>query len=422
MACVQLDQGARMTARALVRRGVMRARGADALALRWSSELGAALDAVLLAVDPVLAIGGCVASDDGGIRVGDHQWHRTDGAVVRVVGLGKPAPRMVAALVDALGGDVHSAWAVGKHDHEGMQHTVLVRRGGHPLPDAGSVSAGRELLAIASRGRPDDLLLIAIAGGASSLACVPAPGETLATMREHIAALMACGTPIAELNAARGALDRLKHGGLARAAHCHVIALVLVDVPSADVRVVGSGVAWAPERDVPHVVLADNRTAVAAAIASLAAAGRRAGEGPALAGDAFACGRALGLSALELRAGEAMVCGGETTTVLRGDGKGGRTLELALGAATVLDGRGDRVLLAFATDGDDGNSGAAGAIVDDRTVSRIAAAGLSIDDALSRSDTDAILAALDDRLVTGATSTNVCDLVIALADPRDGAP
>lgn len=422
MACVELDEDATPTGRALGSRGVMRARGGDALAMRWSSELGAAVDAALLAVDPVLAIGGCVATDDAGVRVGRHHWHRAAGAVVRVVGLGKPAPRMVAAIVDALGGEVHSAWAVGKHDHEGMRSTVLVRRGGHPLPDAASVSAGRELLAIASRGRPDDLLLIAIAGGASSLACVPAPGETLASMREHIAGLMACGTPIAELNAARGGLDRLKHGGLARAAHCQVIALVLVDVPDGDVRVVGSGVASAPERDVPHVVLGDNRTAVAAAIASLAAAGRRVHEGPELAGDAFACGRALGLSAVELRAGEAMVCGGETTTVVRGDGKGGRTLELALGAATVLQRRGDRVLLAFATDGDDGNSGAAGAIVDDRTASRIAAAGLSIDDALSRSDADAILAALDDRLVTGATSTNVCDLVIVLADGHGGAP
>lgn len=408
--------------RELLRSGVMRTRGGDPRPPRWASELGAALEAALHAVDPTRAIAAAIEVDDAVVRIGGHAWRRAAGACVRVVGLGKPAPRMVDAIVAALGDAAHSAYAVGKHDPETMRGHLLVRRGAHPLPDARSVAAGRELLAIASRTRPDDLLVVAIAGGASALACVPAPGWTLASICEHVAALLARGTPIAELNAVRGALDRLKHGGLARAAAGTVIALVLVDVPGGDPHVVGSGVAWAPERAVPHVVLADNRTAIAAAHASLVAAGRRVVEGPPLHGDAFACGRALGHAALELRGGEAMVCGGETTTVVRGDGRGGRTLELALGAATVLDGRSDRVLVALATDGDDGNSGAAGAIVDDRSLARIAAAGLSIDDALSRSDTDAILAALDDRLVTGATSTNVCDLVIVLADPHGGAP
>jgi hydroxypyruvate reductase len=113
-----------------------------------------------------------------------------------------------------------------------------------------------------------------------------------------------------------------------------------------------------------------------------------------------------------------LLSGGETTVTVRGSGKGGRNQEFALAAAIAVADLPNAVILAAGTDGTDGPTDAAGAIVDGTTHARAIAMGLSPIDYLNRNDSYPILDALGELLKTGATGTNVMDLNILLADGR----
>lgn len=378
-------------------------------------DVGVLLEAAMAAVDPLRWIAREVATAGAGLRIGAHELVPDPGGVLRIVGIGKAAPAIVAALVDVAGDRVAEALAIGKHEVDPAlaRPRLTYLRGAHPLPTVDSVAAGSAALALAGRTGVHDRLLAVITGGASSLACVPAADVDLAELRRRSDALARSGTPIAELNAARGRIDRLKHGGLARAARGRALALVLDDIPGGDPFTVGSGPLHAP--GVPHVVIADNDAAVRAALAAAGARGLQVHRAPALVGEARELGRALAIAARDLPRPFAVVGGGECTVTRTGDGRGGRTMELALGAAPELADRDGLVFVAFATDGDDGSSGAAGAIVDGSTLARARALGCDLDAAIATSDTATALARLGDLLVTGASRTNVCDLVAIVA-------
>jgi hydroxypyruvate reductase len=176
-----------------------------------------------------------------------------------------------------------------------------------------------------------------------------------------------------------------------------------------------------------HVIVGSNRQA---ALAALHAA---QGEGchallltTSLQGEAREVGRVLAAIARELAlhgcpagAGSpalprpaCLVLGGETTVTLRGDGKGGRNQEIALAAVRDLAGLPDVALVTLATDGGDGPTDAAGAVVTGTTLERAQAAGQDPDAALARNDAYPFFAALDDLLRPGATGTNVNDLAL----------
>jgi hydroxypyruvate reductase len=118
-----------------------------------------------------------------------------------------------------------------------------------------------------------------------------------------------------------------------------------------------------------------------------------------------------------LAAPACILCGGETTVTLRGDGKGGRCQELALAAALPLEGLHRCLVLAGGTDGNDGPTDAAGAIVDGATLSRAKAKGLQSRDYLNRNDAYHFFEALGDLLMTGPTRTNVMDVYLVLVGP-----
>jgi len=165
-------------------------------------------------------------------------------------------------------------------------------------------------------------------------------------------------------------------------------------------------------------ILAGNATAVEAAASYLrerdyeVVVDRRP-----LVGEAAERGRQLGAIATSMRPAGlgAMVVGGETTVTVRGTGRGGRNQELALAAATAIADRGPVVLLAGGTDGIDGASEHAGAVVDPGTVSRLRAAGFDPEQVLADNDSGAALAAVGDAIVTGPTGTNVCDVTMVLS-------
>jgi glycerate-2-kinase len=174
---------------------------------------------------------------------------------------------------------------------------------------------------------------------------------------------------------------------------------------------------------VRSAVLASNATALDAA----ARAARDAGldvrvVSRALAGEARDAGRRLAALARSLRASQPtlLLAGGETTVTVRGDGRGGRSQELALAAALELAGCRDVALLAAGTDGSDGPTDAAGAFADGGSVERGRARGWNAGDALARNDSHGFFAAEGGLLRTGPTHTNVLDLVLVAVGA--GAP
>ena len=142
-----------------------------------------------------------------------------------------------------------------------------------------------------------------------------------------------------------------------------------------------------------------------------------------LVGEARDVGVRVGAAARAMSRGQpfpppgCLIFGGETTVTVRGQGRGGRNHELALGAALAIADAPGTAVFAFATDGLDGNSGAAGAVATDTTLPRAAAAGWSPAAAFEASDSAGFFAALGDQWRSGPTGTNVNDLALALAYP-----
>jgi hydroxypyruvate reductase len=417
-------------------------------------EADAMLAAAIAAVDPAAWIRGRIVAGADALEVAGDRVALAPSTRVRVVAIGKAAAPCAAALADVLGERIVDGIAVVPAPACARIGAIEVVRGGHPLPDDDSVLAGRHALALCGAGSRDDLVVLAISGGASALACAPVDGLALADLRATTEAMSRAGLPIATMNAVRGRLDRCKHGGLARACTGQALALVLVDVPSGDPRVVGSGPTFAPDdaRDqlaiaealarvgaqlpgsvraalvrpraepriasCPAYVVGDNAAAVAAARAQAIASGYALVDGETIVGEARDVGRRVATAFVDrLRASTtplACIVGGEATVTHDGSGRGGRTLELALAAAEALAGT-RAVLVAFATDGLDGSSSAAGAVVDGDTLARARALGLDPAAALARHDTAPFFAALGDLLHVEPTGTNVCDLVLLLA-------
>lgn len=337
---------------------------------------------------------------------------------------------------------------------------AILATGSHPLPDEESVRAGIEALALAEAARAaGGELVVLLSGGASAMLAAPAPGVSLDLKREVTRRLLEAGSPIHDLNAVRKHLSRLKGGRLALDAACTTFALS--DVADDDPAAIGSGPTVGDPSTVADARRVLTRTGIAADMPEAMEALERCGETPkpgdaaldrsrfvliggrrtamegvvnaALArsrativfdepvtGDASAAGAAFARRAMAAATrigGAVVIASGETTVAVRGTGTGGRNQEFALGAALEIADRAMPVAIAaFGTDGVDGNSPAAGAIVDTSTISRARSAGLDPHAALAANDTHAFFTHLDSLIVTGPTGTNVGDLFIAMID------
>jgi hydroxypyruvate reductase len=347
------------------------------------------------------------------------------GAVLAVVA-GKAAEGMLRALREASQLQVERVVvaAVGARPADlARDARIEWRRGGHPLPDTGSVAAGEAVARLIDGASPTARVIVLLSGGASALLELPRVGVTLEGLIALNARLLASGAPIAALNHERAAVSQLKAGGLARrlggrSATVYYLSDVTGLDGDADAAVVGSGPCHDGGPTIPHRRIADNGMARDALRSWAAARGVACVDHGLLAGDARTAGERIARELREAPAG-VHVWGGECTVRLPQDhGRGGRCQQLALAAAGVLDG-GDCALLAVGTDGRDGPGSAAGALVDGASATRVADAGFALDDALQRCDAGSALAAAGDLVDTGPTGTNVADLVIAhRAEPR----
>ena len=296
----------------------------------------------------------------------------------------------------------------------GRLPTGSIRFASHPEPDASSTRAARAALRFFREFGAGDAVVCLVSGGASSLLALPRPGVTLASKRAAVRELAASGAPIQEVNRLRTSLSAVKGGRLGRTTRATLINLVLSDVAGDDPAVVGSGPTIRSRASDLVRVIASNRDgleAAASAALSLGLAPRI--EPRRLSGDARAAGGRLARKALSLASGAVLLAGGETTVPLHGRAaRGGRCLELALGAAETLRDANDVMLLAAGSDGVDGSSGAAGAFAGGDTLARAGFRGLERPGEVP--DARALFLGLGDLFVTGPTGTNVADWVFAI--------
>lgn len=336
---------------------------------------------------------------------------------------GLPAPDLVLAVGKAAASMMRAAQerfgpvpglVVTKDGHgAGLPPSVRLIEASHPVPDARSLEAGRALVeAVAGLGEAAHLLLL-VSGGASALAEDPAEGMTLADLSALNERLLAGGLDIGAMNAERRRVSRIKGGGLlARFGGKSAVTLAISDVPRDEIAVIGSGIGMAPaERgfDWRCQIVASNSLARQAALREAADLGHPPlGEEETLYGDVGAVAARLGPRLRGLGRG-VLVLGGEPTVTLPPDpGEGGRNQALALALARELAGTPGLTVLVAGSDGTDGPTEAAGAIVDGTTW------GPGAEAALEGADSGRYLDARGARLVTGPTGTNVMDLLIAI--------
>jgi len=392
------------------------------------------------------------------------------GAGIHLLAVGKAASGMAAAALSLAGARIARGLVVTKDGYARPDLSARQLEAGHPVPDARSAAAGREALAFVASVPAGDALLVLLSGGASSLLSCPADGLELEDLAETTRLLLGSGAAIDELNAVRKHLSATAGGRLALASRAErSFVLAVSDVAGDRFDVIGSGpfaadpTRWedaiavlqarevwpklppavrgvlesgargelpdTPERGAPELarvrqrVLTSNRTALAAARDAARAEGLLpVAVWEELAGEARCVGRRLGalLAALRPDRPVCLLAGGETTVTLRGNGKGGRSQELALAAALAFEGHAGVALLAAGTDGSDGPTDAAGAYADGGNVQRGRARGESAAARLEDDDSYRFFANEGGLLRTGPTGTNVRDLVLACAMPTPG--
>ena len=394
------------------------------------------------------------------------------------VAIGKAAFAMAYGLEQVLGDSLTAGFMTGPTSPVSremppgkLSSRWEVCEGGHPLPNQTSLMAANTAFKLLQRANEERALIIfLISGGGSAMLEWPIDDHIgLADLRVANEALVSCGASITEINAVRRAFSAVKGGRLAaRTPNCDQITLIVSDVPQGEARNVASGPTLTPPDNAPsalsvigeydlrsrlpetiiraietggpslqststswrrHFVLLDNRSALEAA----AAAARQRGFPTEIAHDIADQPIAEGCRQLVSRFDTlreqartkhsnetnavCLISGGEFACPVRGEGIGGRNLETALRLATdqSLASSAPFIALCAGTDGIDGNSPAAGAIVDSTTFARAGTIGLDPKAFLDRSDAYSFFVALGDTITTGVTGTNVRDIRILLA-------
>jgi hydroxypyruvate reductase len=424
-------------------------------------------------VEPTGAVKRSVFLDNDVLHVGPECYHLATVDRLCVVGGGKASGPMTQALNEILGERIDCGLVVSKRGLiDASMDTGRVEMVGaaHPVPDAMGVQAALRIAHLAAGMAAGDMVLAVISGGASALLTLPAPGLMLKDLQRTTELLLGSGATIQELNTVRKHLSAIKGGQLARTiSPGRTVGLVLSDVVGDPLDGIGSGptapdttsfgdavailrsynlekkapaavttrlfdgengkIADTPGAKDPvfdlvqNTIVGSNRHAAEAAVHTARKHGLNALiVTTTLEGEARDIGRQAASLAKELvdhgkpiPRPACLVLGGETTVAVRGTGKGGRNQELALAASLGLDGLEDVVLVALATDGEDGPTDAAGGVAAGDTMTRARAKGMDPIRFLENNDSHSFFSALDDLIRIGPTQTNVADLLFIFA-------
>jgi hydroxypyruvate reductase len=432
------------------------------------------LAAAIQAVEPGAAVLRHMQRRGERLTIAGQEYNLADFRHVYLIGAGKASVPMARAAANLLGERLSRGIILTKEGYANSDAAwppeLQILEAGHPLPDERGVEGTQQITTLLAEAGADDLVIGLISGGGSALLVSPAPGVTLADLQNLTSLLLACAADIDEINTLRKHLDQVKGGGLAHlATPARLVALILSDVIGDPLEVIASGptvpdpTTFAdayqvlqrynlvgkvppsifnhlqrglrgeiPETPKPgdplfahvqNVIVGSNLQAAQAALEQARAEGFHTlllttclqGEARQVGRVLAALARQIQLSGHPLPRPACIVAGGEATVTLQGDGWGGRNQEVALGAAAGLAGLPQVALVTLATDGGDGPTDAAGAVVTGETLERARQAGLDPAQYLARNDSYHFFAKLDDLLLPGPTLTNVNDLSFVFA-------
>lgn len=382
---------------------------------------------------------------------------------VHVFGVGKASATMAQGVHECLGERIHGGLVICPEPDRFSTGPIRQLKGNHPLPDEDSLAATSALLEALWGVEANDLVLFLISGGASAMLCQPEQGIRLDAKQQLFQALLRSGADIHAINVVRKHLSAVKGGKLLRHFKgAKVINLILSDVPGNDPSTIGSG-PTVPDpstlaqahaivrRYLPGTTLPDGLpetpkpeefgdrspqnhwistplqgAQIAASLLSTYAGIRQVWVDPqAYQGSLTSVlqhfAQTLERGVADPQVPQAFVFHGESEIQVNGQGMGGRNQHLALQfALEVLPKWSDRsiALLSFGTDGVDGNSPAAGALVDQETLAQLSRLGRDPRDYLERFDAYHFFAGTPYLIETGPTGNNLMDLqVVVLGKP-----
>jgi glycerate 2-kinase len=439
----------------------------------WGAPVMRILAAALQAVEPQAAVGQHMRRRGNQLTIGERQYDLDRLQRVYVVGAGKAGVPMARAAAEILGDHLEAGVVVVKEGYAGDTASIgpiSIREAGHPIPDERGCQGAEAIIRLLEATQSGDLVISLISGGGSAILVSPMGGLSLSDLQDLTAILLASGANINQINALRKHLDQVKGGKLAKLAFpAQVASLILSDVVGDPLKAIASGPTvpdptsfqdvldilenlgitnevptaildhitkgvqgHIPENPKPgdplfenvhNVLIGTNQSAAMAALRQAQTEGFHTlllttflqGEARQVSRVLTSIAHQITCSNQPLPRPACIVAGGETTVTLRGDGKGGRNQELALAAVTDLAGLENVALLTLATDGGDGPTDAAGAIVTGETYQRAQQTGLDPLKYLSNNDSYHFFDALGDLLKPGPTQTNVNDLALILA-------
>ncbi len=432
-------------------------------------ELLNAIETALESVDPYKLTKKLVGVNDDQLVIGNLQFdlRRTDR--IYVIGAGKATFPVAKALEEILGDKISEGLIIVKEDEKRTLSRIKVRRAGHPIPSEAGYLAAQEIVKMASEARDDDLYLVAFTGGCSALMPYPVKGVSLEDKRQVTRLLLTCGATIREINAVRKHLSGTKGGRLAKIiAPATIVNLTVSDVIGdpldciTDPTVIDSSRfedaiytlkkydLWniVPESVRNHLsrssqeqetlreygdlrvhnfIIANNVMAAEAARKHLETRGFNSQIlTTSLEGESREVGYVLASILSEtvqhdrpLKKPVAYVLAGETLVKLEGntrdDAIGGPSQELAVAAAVRLPETGHTAGVFLDTDGSDGPTEYAGALIDSKTREQARKLGIDLYTSLKEHNVTNVLNRLDDAILTGATGANVMDLAILIA-------
>jgi glycerate-2-kinase len=430
-----------------------------------------AIEALLDEVDPKKVVKSHVRLANETLIVGEKSFDLSSFNNILVVGGGKASGFMAEALEEILGDRIKRGLIVVPKGTSGKYKTkrTAFHEASHPIPDNSSVEGARKIVNLVSHAKENDLVICLISGGGSSLMALPRTGILLEDKQKVTDLLLKCGATINEINTVRKHISAFKGGQLAKTAYpATILGLLLSDVLGDPLDVIASGPTvpdsstfeeavkilkrydmWkkipgsikkvllegekglideTPKKGDPifekvhNVVIGNNRLACQATIKAMKKSGLNTMFlSSFLEGEAREVGTALAALVKEVLASGnplpppvGIVVGGETTVTVTGRGKGGRNQELALAAALRIEGLDKVVIASISTDGVDGPTDAAGALVDGETMRHSKGLGLEAGMFIKNNDSYDFFSRVGGLIYTGPTGTNVNDITMII--------
>ena len=420
-------------------------------------------------VKPDKLISRFVAVNGDSLQIENHKIDLKAVKNIFVVGAGKASAMMALALENILGRKIAAGHIVTKYGHSIPLKHIGITEAGHPVPDENGLKGTEKVLSIVKQAERDDIVICLISGGGSALLPDVPEGCTLDDLRKLNTALLKCGADIKQMNCIRKHLSKVKGGMLAKAAFpARVISLILSDVIGDPLDVIASG-PTAPDpstfeeavsiiekfgiqNEVPdkifkllqdgknnkrpetlkendeallktsNLIIGSNKLALKVAAEKAETYGYASHViTSTLEGDVNDVAAYILKLIMEEKAKKenkkvCMLLAGEPTVKVTGKGLGGRNQHLALLMAKLLGDKPEVTFLSGGTDGSDGPTDAAGAVIDSMTIRNAARLNLDIDDFVENNDSYNFFKKGGGLIITGPTQTNVMDLIIALVN------